>query len=375
MPTNISVNIDTVDFSVQGMQFHLPDATTARVTNTDGEILDEYQNRKAVIGQHGVHSIHVRTAHDRKELQIQGSPYAFLYGQNVYTASDLPQACLAALERVCKEFDMQPDSKLKSRWQQGDMDLHRVDLAVNFRLKSEQEVKTVIRQIARQLVEAGYPVNVNEHSVYWTPKKGKVFILAFYAKGAQMRRSKRIKKLADHDKLVDDAATMLRVELRLRASALRDLGLEKLSAWQPDTALNVFKRYMKKLKFLNVTSGRLEKEELDALPSRLRPVLALHKAGENLDAIFEPRTLQRHRSDFKKLGIDLRCPNQAEAITVSLPRMLSPEKVISKPPRWLCRRGFCPSVESAANHTKKLPRSTKTHTTLPKETKPARRFR
>jgi II/X family phage/plasmid replication protein len=372
MPTNISVNIDTVDFSVQGMRFHLPDAITARVTNTDGEILDQYQNRKAVIGQHGVHPVHVRTARDGKELQIQGSPYAFLFGQNVYTASDLSHACLATLERVCKEFDIQPDPKLKSRWQQGDIELHRVDLAVNFRLDSEQEVKAVIRQIGRQLLEQGRTVKVVGDSAYWTPKSGKVFVMAFYAKGPQMRRSKRIKKLDDHETLVADAATMLRAELRLRASALRELGLEKLSAWQPDTALNVFKQYMKKLKFLNVTSGRLEKEELDALPSRLRPVLALHKAGENLDDIFEPRTLQRHRRDFREFGIDLRCPNQADAVTVSLPRMLSPKKVIPKPPRWLHQRGYCPPVDNPVIGTGKISQPVKTRTKHPKE---ARRVR
>lgn len=375
MPTNILVNIDTVDFSAQGMQFHIPEATTAQVTNDDGVVLDRYQNRKAVDGKHGVHPVQVRTLHDGKELQIQGSPYAFLYGQNVYTGCDLSHACFATLEQVCKTFDIQPDAALRSSWKEGHLDLKKVDLAVNFRLESEQEVKGVLRQIARQLLEQGRAVSVIDHTVYWMPKSGKIFSMVFYAKGPHLRRSKRIKKLDDYEKLLSDAATILRVELRLRADALRSLGLEKVSSWQQDTALNIFKQYMKKLQFLSITSGVLKKEELDALSGPLRPVLALHKAGQDLEGIYGPRTLQRHRRTFRERGIDLRCPNQADAIVVSLPRMLSPQKAIVKPPRWLCRRGYCPSMDNPVTSTEKLSLPAKVRPKLVNGTKHARRFR
>jgi hypothetical protein len=43
---------------------------------------------------------------------------------------------------------------------------------------------------------------------------------------------------------------------------------------------------MKTLKFLNITSGPVDADELAAYDSRLRPVLAAHKAGLNLQDIY-----------------------------------------------------------------------------------------
>lgn len=344
----IQVHIDTVELGIEGMEFDLPEAVNVSVADDEGTIFERYQNRKPIEGAHGVHRAHVRTLHSGKQLFIEGSPFAVAYGQNLYTSDDLNAACLSIIKHVCREQGFKTTPELRERWTSGDIDLSRVDLAVNFRLGSEDEVKNVVRQVARQLMERGWPMKIVGSTVYWIPRSGKEFMLAFYVKGAHMRSLKNIKKLENFKELLEDAETILRIELRLRASVLRELGLEKVRAWTKDTPQEVFKTYMKRLELLMITSGDLEDEELAALPSRLRPVLAVHKAGVDLERVYGKRSLQRHRKDFKLLGLDLHCPNQPAGTTVPLPKLLSPKKVINDPPEWLKKAALCPTLGNRA---------------------------
>ena len=68
----------------------------------------------------------------------------------------------------------------------------------------------------------------------------------------------------------------------------------------------------------------------------------MHKAGVELSGIYEPRSLQRHRSDFRKRGIDLRCPNQLDGTVLQLTKVLSPGKVINSVPAWMSEAGLAP---------------------------------
>lgn len=351
MKTNVTVNIDTVEYSVEGMDFHIPGTKTARVTNDDGEILDSYQNRMSMPGKFGSHSLQVRTKHSGKQLMIEGSPYAYLHGQNVFTSSNLSKGCIETLRQVCNKFGFKPTIELRKQWMNGDINLERVDIAVNFRMKSEADVVSVTRQIRRQLEEQGGSTRTSGTTIYWVPRDGKEYSISFYAKGPQMRRLKRFDNLPDQDKLLDECETILRVEIRLRASALRMLGLNKVSAWGEGSAQKAFKKYMSRLKLLSVTSGPVNAEELANLPSKLRPVLAAHKAGLDLALIYQKRSLQRHTADFRKLGIDLRCPNQPTGTVIPLTKVLAPKRAIKSAPDWMKEAGLVP----ADRHLPKVP--------------------
>lgn len=346
MKTKVTVNIDTVDFSVNGERnsFNIPDAKIANVISPEGELLDSYQNRTSMSGQFGAHSMNVRTLHMGHQLRIEGSPYGSTYGQNVFTSSDMKKAVLPVLKQACKMFSIKPSKEQKQRWTEGDIDLHRVDLVVNFRLDSETEVLTTLKQIRRQLGEQSGSMKTSGTSVYWAPKDGKEYSIGFYAKGPQMRRQKRFNDLPGKDRLLDECASILRIEVRLRAHALREIGLDKVGTWNEDSAQLAFSKYMRRLRLLTVTAGVVTAKELDALPNRLRPVLALHKSGCKLEQIYPTRTLQRHRSDFRKRGVDLRCPNQQAETVIPLTKVLSPKKAIKGAPVWMQEAGLVPPM-------------------------------
>ena len=340
----LTVNIDTIEIMVNGDKdecFNIPGAKTAKVMSSDGENLSSYQNRVPIPGKHGIHALHVRTMKNGKELHIEGSPFAHRYGQNVYTSSNMRGAAHICLRRACTKLGLKTEAEWQKIWAKGDITLKRVDLAVNYRLKSESEVLTILRQVKRQMIERPGTIRINDATVTLSPRDGKEFSIALYAKGPQIRKESRFRKLPYSGKLLEHCKPILRVELRLRASELRKLGLDKLGAWERDTAEKVFAQYIgKRLDFLSITSGPVTDEELADLPSRLRPVLGLHKLGVELKPFFGERTLRRHRSDFKKRGIDLRCPNQEKGAVRPLAQLLSKDAAIKSAPKWMIDAGL-----------------------------------
>lgn len=345
MKTKIAVNIDTVDFSVNGENgsFVIPNTNFVNLISADGEILNNYQNRVSIPGKFGPHKLNVRALNSGTRLEVQGSPYANLCGQNVYTSSDLRTGVLSALRKVCKELRIKPTKEQKEKWIAGDIDLQRVDLAVNYRFASEAMCLEVLRQVRRQLEEQGGSTRTSGTTIYWTPKNGAEYSISFYAKGPQMRRQKCHDELPSKLEFLEECSCILRIEIRLRAEALRLLKLDKVSNWTEDSAAIAFWKYMRRLRLLSVTSGPVTQEELDALPHRrLRPVLALHKAGIPLEQVYSSATLQRHRADFRKQGIDLRCPNQTTREPIPLNRVLSPKRAIKSASAWMHEKGLVP---------------------------------
>jgi II/X family phage/plasmid replication protein len=344
MSTELAIGVDTVEFTVPGINLHLPNTTTANLSNDDGELKNSYQNRVRFRGKYNVHKLSVRTEHMGSRLAVEGSLYGFGYGQNAFVPGDLQYACSKALRAVRKRTGLRP-SESKQDWELEDINLERVDLVMNFRLDSQEEVMNVIRQLKRQFIEQEVHVHCYGGTVHWMPGEGREYSIRFYSKWLEMWKSKRQKDMPEFQRLLQACNGILRVELQLREEGLQNLNLEKASAWTDDSPETVFRKYMKRLPLLNVTFGPLTDEELKAIPAKLRHVLALHKAGYDLEKIFGIRTLQRYRKAFKELGIDLRCPNRAELTAVPLLEVLAPKRSVRHPPRWLKEAGLYRSAE------------------------------
>lgn len=301
----IMLHFDTVEICLEGMQFHMQGAKGVTVHDGNGKIVDTYENRVPIKGKNNSHAINARTMNSGKLLVIEGSPVASRYGQNLYTSSDLLRSCNLAIKRTLKFFGIKPPADLLNKWLQGDVELLRADIVVNYRLQSESEVLDVLKQIRRQLESQRGTTKTNDTSVYWAPKNGTEYSIGFYAKGPQLRRSQKYADLPEREMLIDESENILRVEIRLRGKALSDLKLNKVGAWKHDTAETVFKQYMSRLNMLSVTSGPLTEEDLSKVGHRMRPVLALHKTGGYIAGVYSVRSRQRHVSYFRKHGINL----------------------------------------------------------------------
>jgi len=326
------------------MHFEIPGSDSVVVYDHEGKTKAENGNRVPMVGKYKAHSMHARTLHAGQKLLIEGSPFASRYGQNVYTSRQCLRGCRIAIKRVIKIFAIDAPEHLVEKWMSGDIDIERIDLAVNFRLGSEAEVLDVLKQVKRQLIEQHGPTRTNGTSVWWEPQNGTRYSIMFYAKGQQIRHtmSARKNKLPQREMLLKECENILRIEVRLRRSELKLLGLDKASAWGKDTAEMLFESYFSKLKLLKITSGMVSADERRDLPPAMLKALAIHKAGMDLSDFYSEATCRKQRNYFRKLGVDLRVPNQTEGSITSLGEYLSSEKVIAEPPEWMNDEGIVP---------------------------------
>ncbi|MDH2917233.1 MAG: phage/plasmid replication protein [Gallionella sp.] len=346
---------DTMEGSLAKGKIVVPDADRLILCDADGVIKKTFGNRKKIPGKMQVHSMHIRSMDNNERLTFEGAISGCKFGQNLYALGDVRRASMIAAKqalRVCGEHE------IRARIAPEDIFLDRVDLVVNFRLESEEEVLRVLKQIKRQLIEQHGPTNTHGSTVCWAPKDGKEYMIVMYAKGRQLLNAMQRRKQRPPywGALVEEATCILRVEVRVRRGELRKLGLEKASDWHEDTASKVFNKYFGNLKLLKVTSSVFSKDELTALPQRLRPVLALHKLGFDLEQVYTPRSCQRHRDFFRKQGVDLRCPSQPENTTMSVLDYLSPDKAVCEAPEWMIKQGLAPR-NLAVSALKKIPAS------------------
>lgn len=344
--SSVQYNIDTCEFSIKGERntFNIPKSHTAHLIDNDGVHINSYQNRIPIDSKFGIHKLHVRTKHSGEILVVDGSPFAYRYSQNTFTSPNMKKAAYIAIKNAFKAIGFKPTTEQISSLKAGDITIDRVDIAVNFILESETEVLDILKQVRRLLIEQRGTTKTCETTVYWMPNEGKEYSISLYAKGPQLSRLKRYNKLPNKSEYIDECKCILRIEVRLRTKSLLKLGLSKVCDWTEDSAQKVFSKYMGRLKLLNITSGPLAYEELQILPNRLRHVLALHKAGCNLEKIYSHRTLQRYQGAFRKIGIDLKVPNQPANTETSLTRILSPRNAIKETPAWLIKAGMAPSI-------------------------------
>jgi hypothetical protein len=343
-----SINVDTIEFRVQKVKADIADVEKMMVTSSAGEVRFTRTNRKGIEGRYGRHALNVRFrqlpgALDG-ELSIEGSPYAYSYGQNVFTFSSVQRACFGTLQSLSRKLKFDVSDDTYEQWQDGEIELDRVDLAVNFRLESEEQVYAAIKQLKRQIIEQDCQSNFHTRWVSWSPRNGKHYNVAAYAKGSQMRVKRAGKVDALYDKLVDECACILRVELRLRGEELRKLNLHLAKGWTAARAREVFKTYFSRLPLLEVMSGPLRTSDLDNIPKAARAYYALQSLGVSSDymrRVCSDRTISRYRTSLRQAGIDPNCPgNPVPAL--SLAHLLRGRAM--RTPLWLIEASLAPTT-------------------------------
>lgn len=341
----MKINIDTIEAEISAnnsdIEFIMPDSLKVNIVNEDDLVLDSYQNRECLPGKNDLHSLQVRSMSFGNILNIQGAFFAFLFGQNVFTASKPKLLVKKVLGKVFNEFDFNIPEKNLKKFYSGDVKLKRIDLAVNYRFNSQEEVTEALSQIKRQLVELNCTVRTYDKNVILSPQNGREYSISFYAKGPQMRRMRKYDKMNWAGALLSECSTILRVEIRVRSQGLRKMGLEVLSNWKDGDSEILYQHYFRKLPNIVITSLPLEYEDLSKLPSRLKPVFALHKTGVDIARVYKKTSLDRHKRWFKQRGVNLSKPNHALKV-VPLKELISPKNAIIETPEWMREMGLFP---------------------------------
>lgn len=343
---DFQVNVDTVSFTIDGIDIDLKDALSALIVTPDGEIIQKRSNRKSMPSIDGGSTLQIRHRMSPNlptgQLTIEGSPFSYLYGQSVWTSGNLRKAVAPVVFDICDKLDYFPCVTSQAKWRAGDIELHRVDLAVNFRLESENQTISAVTQIKHLLASQRCQCHLHAHYAAMAPRNSKTYSVIAYAKGPEMRVKKS--SISDdpvYQRLVRACEPLLRIEVRLRQSELRKLDLSHVSDWTDGKAQEVFREYFARLPLDGVSYGPLSEADFEGIDDRMRPVLALHKLNVDWRLFYADVSRARHKAYFRKLGINLDCPNQP-GCEIPLVEILSRPEAITRTPAWLIDAGLAP---------------------------------
>ncbi|WP_071773658.1 phage/plasmid replication protein, II/X family [Burkholderia ubonensis] len=344
---DFQVNIDTASFTIDDVDINLKDTLSAHIVTPAGDIVQTRSNRKSIASVDGGSSLQIRHRASPSlptgELTIEGSPFSYLHGQSVWTSGDVKKAVIPVVFDICEKLDYSPSVKSQAKWRDGDIELHRVDLAVNFRLESEDQAISAVTQIKHLLASQRCQCHLHAHYAAMAPRNSKTYSVIAYAKGPEMRVKKS--NLSDdpvYRRLVRVCEPILRIEVRLRQSELRKLNLSRVSDWTNGKAQEVFRAYFTRLPLEGVSYGPLSKADFEGIDDRMRPVLALHKLNVDWRLFYADVSRARHKAYFRKLGINLDCPNQPGR-EIPLVEILRRPGAITRTPAWLIDAGMAPT--------------------------------
>lgn len=343
MKNRLVVNVDTIEFEVKSKGMSLPNARSVNLMESDGSFINNYENRVLIKGKDDAHNLSARVTHTGTILNIEGSPYGFLQGQNTFAPNSVPDAAFEALLAVSKALNVKRrghgwDSP--SHWCGGDINLKRVDLAVNLMFSDYEELRYVLSQTKIQWAALDIAAKIYPTTAVWTPKNGRNYSIRMYAKGDQIVSTGNHQKSPEYERLAKETHCVLRIELQLRKPELEVLGLTRLKGWKKGTAERVFQKYMDLMPISDIKGGPISRDILRDLPTRLRHVLATYVSGVNLRDVYDPRTLSRHIKDLKEFGWDIRQPYNIEKTLIPIKKLLDTSKAIKQPPQWLVDKGF-----------------------------------
>ena len=137
-------------------------------------------------GKNGVHTVKAWHFPSSQELKIEGTPNGYVYGQNLFSDSNLHASCARMLQR------MSTDNRLACALTTNSLasaSVDRVDLFINLRFEDNHEAAKVLKQLGLQFAAQQKSVSVYATSAYWNPGKGKSYQVICYAKACSCRRS------------------------------------------------------------------------------------------------------------------------------------------------------------------------------------------
>lgn len=340
IPRSEDVGIDTVTLRIPYVGDRLSTSYCQTITS-DGEVRRGASHSISLKGKNGAHTVKAWHLPNSQELKIEGTPNGYVYGQNLFSDSNIHASCERMLQRMSR------DARLASVFTTNSLasaSVDRIDLFINLRFVDSREAAKVLKQLGLQFAAQQKSVSVYATSAYWNPGRGKSYQVICYAKGLQLEAKRQRMQIKNEffDKIIDEASGIVRVELRLRKPELEKLRLTSLTAWDVDTPRRVFQKYFERLPIFNVTWGPIRVEELGAFSMAERRIYSLYKLGAPLDEHYAPRIIRKYIAKFRALGFDLNVPN-ATAEALQLGQLFSNSERIASAPEWVVAAGRAPS--------------------------------
>jgi hypothetical protein len=284
-------------------------ASIANVTSIDvkakGKVKETITNRKVVHGRFGVYKLWVRLKKKGRALFFGGSLNGMIHGQNCSGTESMRTLIHESLKFVEAALDAPLCELDRSRWLNGDITLLRVDIARMFDYGTEEQVDLVLDALRKQLTDRRASFYSEDTTVCCKNKQAPTQV-NFYAKKPQMEKKRSLARALFRDELIKACEGKLRVEIRMKAAALREARLDQARSWKKTTAAEQFTRLLHKAPLAFAEYRLLNEFEMQKLDSGDRRAYELYLSGAEVQKLYSSAQFARHLNKFADMGINLR---------------------------------------------------------------------
>lgn len=228
-------------------------------------------------------------------LQIEGNFYKWLNGQNITGSTDLIGLVTAVVNKLVQDRpnDIYPSPEQLKQLESGNFKVNVVDINKPILLDNKDQA---LKYLERLKLYSSYPYRrdkeVYDNGIYFN-KDSKRTVLKYYFKGNEIKVNRKNQTKLTPE-LIALADRMIRCELRIKWTQLKDWGLLQGSDWSDDKVKHLIDDTHSKLRLPAAT-------DYDHLPSKYVRFIACYKQSV-LDC-YSDTTIKRMKSDLiRKFG-------------------------------------------------------------------------
>lgn len=337
LPTGFALNVDTIEFKVANPEItYATNATKCMIVNSNGEIASIRTNRAKVPATSENHQVMYRTRSRGgllTEISFSGSPYAALYGQNIWTCTNVKRVIREFLAHCATHMGLSVRDHSKNSMLEF-VKLTRVDLAANLKFNSDREAEQFLADLRCQLGGSKTPISTCGSSIMICPRRGREYAVVLYNKGRELEQNRKRREQPGKE-VIQELTGTVRIELRLRTAELTELGLVSPNAWTPKIARSVFRKYFRRLPIYDAISIP-DKNALLKYPKKLRAPIAALSTGVLIDQLYSPSTAQRLRRKLRDRGLGFES-HPALSRSIKIATDLLSQARIATAPLWMSR--------------------------------------
>lgn len=255
--------------------------------------------------------------HTENLIYFSGNPSKFLQGHNLFGSNDIRSLLTKTFTELVKkeELGLCPDPFQLEEIYSGEYYLTRVDVNETWHLNNSNDVQAWINAAGEKgyLKHRGRGVFSGDTLYYG--KNSERWGLKCYSKGQEIKKKDRqLPKELQFSEMLQYADKALRIEAFIRQKELKKLGLDRVSAWDIDTAESLLLKYIESLELSDVYM--LKDEVLNTLPAKLRMVYQSWLNHDDLKNILPKNTFYRYRRQLLVYGIDIATASPKEKSNV-----------------------------------------------------------
>ncbi|CAB3768616.1 phage/plasmid replication protein, II/X family [Paraburkholderia solisilvae] len=341
--------IDFIDVTIHLQHTPFGNERTKLIENSTSPATYKRFSKKVVL-QPGGSPIDACSVENGSGINIRCCPLKPLQGHNVFGTNDV---CMLASTIICgvlHKLRIPYTDNQKIAWQRGDFELSELHITHRYRLPENITLKQLFGHMLRNTtlqfrprwLEAGdgLRMEVSRSNAAWI----------FYDKALELdeKRKRQFKHLCavvgDGDvdevweRLRTRARNSIRAEVKLSDRYLQARNLDRGSAWTVETAKEIYRIEMERLRFGSVKPLEQLRSSIFGLTNDyLKRTVELWVRGADLVNLFPESTLETHRTRIRKeTGIDivLDVPDVAPLL---LSEVFSDGNLLPTFPRWPTR--------------------------------------